>query len=81
MQLLNLSCRPPAGRHPELRSQLLLLLHQPVAQKEERVSDLPTAHPVSDALPGPGQLHRRHGGEPEPGHEDEAPDPHHREER
>lgn len=65
------------GSHPELRSQLLLSLHQAVAKKERRVSHLPTGHPVSDPLPGPGQLHQQHGGKPEPGHEGEAADAHH----
>lgn len=65
------------GSHPELRSQLLLSLHQAVAQKERRVSHLPTGHPVPDPLSGPGQLHRQHGGKPEPGHEGEAANPHH----
>lgn len=63
-----------AGSHLELRSQLLLLLHQAVAEKERRVPHLPTGHPLSDALPGPGQLHQQHGGKPEPGHEGEARD-------
>lgn len=64
------------GSHLELRSQLLQSLHQAVAQKERRVSHLPTGHPVPDPLSGPGQLHRQHGGKPEPGHEVEAADPH-----
>lgn len=65
------------GSHPELRSQLLLSLHHAVAQKERRVSHLPTAHPVTDPLSGPGQLHQQHGGKSEPGHEGEAADAHH----
>ena len=72
---------PSTGSHPELRSQLLLSLHPAVAQEEGRVSHVPTGHPVPDPLPGAGQLHRQHGGEPEPGHEGQTPDAHHREER
>lgn len=70
-----------AGGHLELCSQLLLLLHQAVASKERRVPHLPTGHPLSDALPGPGQLHQQHGGKPEPGYEGQAGDTYRWEER
>lgn len=63
-----------AGSHPELCSQLLLLLHQAVAEEERRVPHLPTGHPLSDTLPGSGQLHQQHGGKPQPGHEGAAAD-------